>query len=1082
MRVKSTIRFSLKNKFALWIMTLIVTVGGLYSGLNMKMETMPDITIPIVSVTTIYPGATPEEVMEELTLPIEQRTRNLSGVTNVSSTSMENVSSIVIEYNYDKDMEKAVTEVNEVLAEVSLPDGAQESDVSRISLNAFPVISLSLADESRDLAELTELVESSVLPRVQGLPGVASVQVSGQHVQEAQLAFDNAKMAELGLSQETVRGLIQGAALSVPLGIHPLDGSEKALLVDGNIVTLEDLQNLPIPVIPSGAAGGAQSGAGQQGGGAAPDGGMSAPQAGDGAGATAQEGDAAAQQQDSASEQAPQAGAMTGLPTVPLGDIADIEIVGSAESISRTNGNDSIGISVVKAADANTVDVVNAVKEETEAIASELNGLIVDFAFDQGEPIEDSVHTMLNKALMGSLFAIIIILLFLRDIRSTLIAVVSIPLSILIALLVLGQMDVTLNVMTLGAMTVAIGRVVDDSIVVIENIYRRMSLSGERLKGSELILESTREMFVPILASTIVTIAVFVPLGLVEGPVGEIFMPFALTIVFALLASLLVAVTVVPMLAHMLFRKFLTGERPLKKVHEDKPGRMAEGYKGILNWALNHKLITFGGAVVLLAASFLLTPLIGFSFLPADEQKMMVVTYNPAPGESQEDVEAMALEAEQAFMTRDGIEMQQYSVGGANPMNPGASKQALFYLNYASDYKGFEDEKEAVIALLQDMGGEGEWKQQNFAGGGLGGSGLALQIYGPDMASLEPVVQQVMDKMAEHDELTNIDTSLSQTYDQYTLVADQEKLAQYGLAAGQVAMALSPARERPVLTTIEQDGKRLNVYLEVDQESYSTKEELGNVTLNSPLGMEVAIKDVMTIEEGESPNTITRQNDRVYTEVSADVTSANVAAVSSELSKELDALELPEQVEISFGGVTAQMNDAFADLAIAMLAAVAVVYLVLVITFGGGLTPLTILFSLPFTIIGGLVALWIAGETISVTALIGALMLIGIVVTNAIVLIDRVIHKQKEGLSVREALLEAAGTRLRPILMTALATIGALLPLAFGFESGGLISKGLGVTVIGGLASSTLLTLLIVPIVYEFLARFRKAPKHGLDE
>jgi HAE1 family hydrophobic/amphiphilic exporter-1 len=633
-------------------------------------------------------------------------------------------------------------------------------------------------------------------------------------------------------------------------------------------------------------------------------------------------------------------------------------------------------------------------------------------------------------------------------------------------------MDITLNIMTLGAITVAIGRVIDDSIVVVENIYRRMSLSTEKLSGKELILDATKEMFVPIMSSTIVTMAVFLPLGFVSGMVGEIFMPFALTVVFALAASLVVAITVVPMMAHMMFKNGIKKG----KGHDDKPGKLALGYKGVLNWSLNHKLITFGAALLLLLGSGLLYNAVGVSFLPEDEQKSMIVTYNPAPGETLEQVKAMALEAEKALMGREGLNIVQYSIGGQNPFSPGASRQALFNLGYDESYTDFSAEKAKIVPLLQELNGSGEWKQQDFTGGGLGGSTITLQVFGPDMKSLGPVVEELTAKLKERSDLDNIGSSLSETYEQYRLVADREALSNYGLTAGQIAMALSPERQRPVLTTIEKDGSQFNVYVKTEAKTYGSRADLENVMLASPLGMEVPLKEVVTIEEGESPNTITRLNDRMYTEVSADVTTDNLNVVSKELNKLITDMDLPGGIEIKMGGVTEQLNETFQQLGLAILAAIAVVYLVLVLTFGGGLTPLTILFSLPFTIIGAMLALYIAGETISATALIGVLMLIGIVVTNAIVLIDRVIHKENEGLSVREALLEAGVTRLRPILMTAIATVGALLPLALGFESGGLISKGMAVTVIGGLTSSTLLTLIIVPIVYEFLNR-RKTRK-----
>ncbi|OMF36717.1 Swarming motility protein SwrC [Paenibacillus sp. FSL H8-0548] len=1002
--MKSIIRFSLNNKFALWILTLIVLFAGLYSGLNMKMETLPDITIPIVSVTTIYPGAPPEDIMEKVTKPIEQRTRNLKGVNVISSTSYENASSVVIEYTYKTDMEKAAAEVQSVLNELSLPAGVQTPSVSRISLNAFPVLALSVSNDNMDLEQLTQELQDNILPRLQGIEGVASVQISGQNVKEGELAFKSDKMKEMGITEDMVKGMIQASAISVPLGIYEFGDSEKAILVDGNISSEDDLKNMII------------------------------------------------------------------VPGVKLSDLADISIIGKAESVSRTNGKFAIGLNIVKSADSNTVDVVNNVKAEIDELESKSSGLSFVTTLDQGKPIEDSVHTMISKAIIGALFAVIIIMIFLRDIRSTIIAVVSIPLSILIALLILGQMDITLNIMTLGAMTVAIGRVIDDSIVVIENVYRRMSLPTEKLKGKELILDATKEMFVPILASTIVTIAVFLPLALVSGMIGEIFLPFALTIVFALLASLLVAITVVPMLAHMMFRK---GMKP-GKAHHEKRSRLAEWYKGVLKWSLNHKLVTFGLACVLLVGSLFLIPVIGTSFISGDEQKMAVISYNPAPGETLEQVEKMALEAEEKLLEREGVIVVQYAVGGQNPFSPGASKQALFNLSYEEDFKGFTEEKEKLVPLLQELGGAGEWKELDVTGGGLGGSGVSMLVFGSDMKSLKPVVDDLLIKLADNKNLKNIGSSMSETYEQYRLVANQEKLSQNGLTAGQIAMALSPARERPVLTTIEKDGEQFNVYVKVETKTYTSKADLENVMIASPLGVEVALKDVVTIEEGESPNTITRRDDRVYAEVSADVTASDIGKVSAEIQKLIDATDLPSGVDIEMGGVTEQINESFTQLGLAMLAAIAVVYLVLVITFGGALTPFAILFSLPFTIIGALLGLLIAGETLSVTAMIGALMLIGIVVTNAIVLVDRVIQKEKEGLSVREALLEAAGTRLRPILMTAIATVGALLPLAFGFESGGLISKGMAVTVIGGLTSSTLLTLIIVPIVYEFLNRKRK--------
>lgn len=1070
--MKGIINFSLRNKFAIWLLTIIVSFGGLYSGLTMKQETIPDINVPFLSVTAIYPGAAPEGVVEDVTKPLETRLRNIDGVKTVTSTSMENAANVMVEFDYGSDLDNATAAVREAINEVKLPDDAQKPTISKFSMSSMPVVSLSIANkDNMALDELTRITENDIVPELEDLDGVASIQVAGQFVNEVQLKFNQDKLNELGLTEDTVKGIVQGSALYVPLGMFEMDKSQKAVAIDGGIIGIDDLKNIAIPVVPGGGAD-AAAGAG-------------APNAGTGQQQSQQPpGDAAgAGQQGAPGAGAPGAGAAaggpsgapavpTGIPTVKLSEIAKIEVIGTSESISRTNGKESIGIQIVKANDANTVDVVNQVKDKAEELRGLYPGMDLTIMLDQGKPIEDSVHTMLSKALFGALFAVLIIMVFLRNIRSTIISIISIPLSLLIALLCLRQMDITLNMMSLGAMTVAIGRVVDDSIVVIENIYRRMSLSTEKLTGRALISAATREMFVPIMSSTIVTIAVFLPLTLVSGMVGELFMPFALTMVFALLASLVVAITLVPAMAHSLFRKGLKN----KHDHAEKPGAMARGYRSILKWTLNHKAITFLAAIVLLAGSLFLTKYLGVSFIPEQEDKYAMVTYSPEPGVMLEDVEERALKAEKLILDQPGVETMQYSIGGSNPLGMGSANSGLFYIMYDPDTKNFEDVKKALVEDLAKEVPDGTWSNMDMAAGGFGGSQLTVNVFGDSLEQIKPVADQIAE-LANKDTATfeNAETSLSEAFEQYTLVADQEKLSSLGLTAGQLAMKLSPVRERPVLTEVKIEDKTYNVYIETDSKTYKSIKEIENETVTSPLGIEVPIKDVAKVEKGTTPDSIMRIDGKMVVTVTADILSSDVGSASTNLETEVNKLELPDGVSVQFGGVTEQINETFGQLGLAMLAAIAIVYFVLVVTFGGGLAPFAILFSLPFIVIGAIIGLLVTGETLNVSALMGVLMLIGIVVTNAIVLIDRVIHMEREGMSTREALLEAGATRLRPILMTALATIGALLPLVFGWEnSAGIISKGLGITVIGGLISSTLLTLVVVPIVYEFLMKFSK--------
>ncbi|MCZ2739983.1 efflux RND transporter permease subunit [Bacillus safensis] len=1069
--MNSIINFVLKNKFAVWLMTIIVTVAGLYAGLNMKQESIPNINTPVITVSTTYPGATPDEVSDKVTDPIEKSIQNLNGVSVVTSNSFENASSIQIEYDYSKDMDEAKKEIEDAISNIDFPENAEKPKIARFSINAIPILALSVSGDKESLQDLTQKVENDLVPSLQGLDGVSSVEASGQQIKEVEFSFKEKKLKEYGLDEETVQNMIKGSDVNVPLGLYTFGNKQKSVVVDGNILSVKDLKNMRIPVTPSAGGGAGSAGAG-------------APSSSAGAQGAEQQAGSASQQQAAAQQQTGAASSQSvELPTIKLSEIADIKVVKEAESISRTNGKDSIGLQIVKGSDANTVSVAEEVTKELEKFKKDNKGIKVSTTYDQAEPIKESVSTMLNKAIIGAIFAIIIILLFLRDIKSTLISVISIPLSLLIAVLLLNQLDITLNIMTLGAMTVAIGRVVDDSIVVIENIYRRMALKDEPLKGKALVREATKEMFIPIMSSTIVTIAVFLPLALVGGMIGELFIPFALTIVFALLASLLVAITIVPMMAHTLFKKNLYGTA--KKVKEHKPSKLAGGYRRVLNWTLNHKWITSGIAILMLVGSLFLAPLVGVSFLPQEAEKTAMVTYTPEPGQTREQAIDETKKAEEYLMKRDHVNTVQYSLGSSNAMTAsvgGNSNGALFFVQYDEDTPNFDKEKDRVVKALQDKASKGEWKSQDFSSAGASNT-VTYYVYGDKASDIEGTVKDVENILKDEKNLKNVSTSLSEKYDEYTFNADQEKLAKLGLTASQIAQAIAPQNSETTLTKVTEDGKELDVKLQTEKDEYKSKKDLENKKITTPTGQEVRIGDVVKVKDGTTANTVTKRDGKIYAEVSGDMTTDDVSSVTQDVQKKVDKLDLKSGVTIDTGGVSADIQESFTQLGLAMLAAVAIVYLVLVITFGGGLAPFAILFSLPFTVIGALAGLFIAKETISLNAMIGLLMLIGIVVTNAIVLIDRVIHKEQEGLSTREALLEAGTTRLRPILMTALATIGALLPLALGFEGGSqIVSKGLGVTVIGGLTSSTLLTLVIVPIVYEMLSKFRRKKKYAEEE
>ncbi|QUE86509.1 efflux RND transporter permease subunit [Exiguobacterium alkaliphilum] len=1037
--------FSVNNKFAVWLMTIILTAAGIFAGLTMKLETLPDITTPTVSVTTIYPGASPEQVLDEVSTVLEERLKSLNGVEQVRSSSFQNASNIQIDYDFSTDMEEAEQLVKDALSNVELPESVQDPQVSRLSFDAFPVVGAAVSDESLDLAELTKLVEDELQPALEGVEGAQTVQIAGQEIRRVELRFDEEALAEYNLTEDTVKQLIQANDARIALGLYELGDTEQAVVIDGKSETLEAFRDLQIPYSPAPTEQPVPGAPTELPTGETPQIPTDVPGA------------------------VPPANLPTTVPTVALSELATIEDRGIEESISRSNGERSIGIQVTKTQDANTVDVVNAVKDAFADFETDYDTANVSITLDQGQPIEESVETMVSKALLGGLFAILIILVFLRNFRSTIIAVISIPLSLLMALIVLKQLDITLNIMTLGAMTVAIGRVVDDSIVVIENIYRRLTRPNETLRGKDLIIASTKEVFIPIASSTIVTIAVFLPLGFVTGFVGELFLPFALTVVFALIASLLVAITVVPMMADSFFKN----RDKLKP--EEGPGKLAEWYRGVLNWSLNHKLVVFGLATLLLIGSFALVPAIGVNFLNQESEKTLFVTFDPEPGQTLDDSIAAAEVAEAYFMDEQPNATDvQFTVGGENPLNPGNNKQGIFIVQYDPATEDFADVKLADIERLNELAPAGEWKEQDFTGGGAT-SGVTYNVYANSFEDLEAIVPTFVETIEQETEYVRQATSdLRESYVQYTFNVDQQAAAEAGVSTFQIAQTIGQfqAQESP-LASVTVDDKQLDVIIPTEQVTYDSIEDLQAQDITTPFGPR-PISDFIEVEEGTTPDTLVQRDGKLLARVNVELSTDKATEASAAIEERVADIDLPSGVSYDVGGVTEQIQESFTQLGLAMLAAVAIVYLVLVITFGGAVTPFVVLFSLPYAIIGGLVALLVTGETISVSALIGALMLIGIVVTNAIVLIDRVLHKEAEGLSTREALLEAAGTRLRPILMTALATIGALSPLALGLEGGALISKGLGVTVIGGLTSSTLLTLLIVPIVYEFFARFRK--------
>ena len=1037
--IKKLIDFSLSNKFAIILMVLLVILGGVYASFKMRLELLPDTEPPMMTITTAMPGATPETVMKEVSDPIDEEIRGMADVTSVKTESLSNASMITVKFDDQTDLDKAEQTIQKSLQKVKFTEGVQEPEIKRNSIYAFPVVAYSFLNEHNDVKATTKEIEDKLIPRLQEIKGVQRATVNGQTAREVTITFDNEKLKKVGLNQQQVADYIKGATKETPLGLFRFGNNEKSVVIDGQLTSVKALKDLKIPLAIASQTSSEKNGVSET--------------------------SSNNQNEDVSSMGMMQSGTATeSNGEVSLSDLAQVKLTDERKSISKTNGHDAVDVQIVKAQDANTVAVANEVDQEIHDFIKKQSNLKTVKMMDTAKPIKDALSTMIEKALLGAIVAIIVILLFLRNIKMTAISVVSIPLSILIAMVALKLTDVSLNILTLGALTVAVGRVIDDAIVVIENIYRRLAKKDEALNGDHLMIDATKEVFVPIMSSTLVTIVVFAPLAFVTGSVGEMFRPFAYAVTFSLLASLLVSITIVPVLGSVFFKN------GLNKQPKHHLGRVSQSYRRILGWSLDHKWIVILLSTAILVGSIILgTMNIGTSFISTGEDKFMALTYKPKPGETQENVLKNVEQVQKYLNNKKRVRNVQYSVGGPSPADPtGSTNSTALMVEYDSDTPQFDTESDRVLKHIATYHHPGEWQHLDMSTG-TGSNQLQVKVTGPSTDAIKGTVHIIQKRLTEMNGLTNVKSDLTDTYDQYKVKVDQQRAGENGITAGQLALLLNQNIPDSTISKLKEAQQTYDVVVKNKKETNWTQSKLKNTPVPSPVNPNLKLSDIATLEKTTTPNSFVKEGGDYTSTVTANISSKDVGAITQNVMSIVNKIEKPNNVNTSVGGTSDDINEAFSQLLVAMLAAIIIVYLVLVLTFKGGLAPFTILFSLPYTVIGVVLALMATGETLSVPSMIGMLMLIGIVVTNAIVLIDRVINNEQAGMVMKEALLEAGATRIRPILMTAIATIGALIPLLFGQNSSVLISKGLAATVIGGLLSSTLLTLIVVPVIYEIL-------------
>ncbi|MGD6782005.1 efflux RND transporter permease subunit [Sutcliffiella horikoshii] len=1020
--MKKMIDFSLKNSVAMIMLTILVLITGYISTNTIKLENYPNVEIPTLMIQVAYPNHSSEEAEKDITLPIEEAIENIAPYEELTSTTQDNSTMIQVSYDFNEDMEEKEREIQSAISKLKLPEDATLT-YKRLSASAKPIYQIAFADE--ELTALQENISDTLTPQLQNIAGVSDVTVSGTTTSKLVIEVDEEKAAENGLTIASIIQVLNEKNYVLPLGSLEEEG-KIPVSMEGNLSSIEDIKGVQIPVAPS-----------QQG---------------------------IPPNEKATNPSQPQK------PTfILLSEIAQIKEVEEENGITRYNGEPALIVNVKKTQDANTAEVVEHVKEEVKdfhaSSDSELYTII-----DQGKEVEKSVKSLLKEGGFGALFTIIIILLFLRNIRSTVIAILSLPISILGTIAVLDYFGYSLNIMTLGGIAVSVGRIVDDSIVVIENIFQWMQ-KEKKLSKRDLIFNATKEVIGAVTLSTVATIVVFLPLAFVGGIVGEFFKPFSIAVVTSITLSLLVAFMLIPVLALTLLKE---GSQ------EEKQGWIQKAYDRLLKGSLNYKLMVIISAFVLLAGALFLVPAIGKSFLPSGPASALEVEVELPASTTLEKTNSMAKEIEELLMEDTAIEYVQGSVGLVNNSNPLKQKassdyKATFFIQLKDGYtvtmerKGLEDEIAAQVSKTYEETTVriNEVQQE----GPPSSKTIDITLYGENLEALLDAANQVEGVLQENDQLRDVSSSAQQLQTKYKLELKDEAV-ELGVNQFTIYQQVNEKMNELSAGVMDLDKKELEVLVTYN-ELVRDKNELENIEILTQQGPK-PLMELATIEELSIPATIQHKDGKLAYTLSAESVSEEVGAVTEQVEGDLASLAISDEVEWEVGGGQEMMTEGFQDLGIAMMIAVGLVFLTLTITYGGVITPFVILSSLIFVPIGSLGALLITGETLSMSGMIGMLMLIGIVVTNAVVMLDRVEANRISGMALEHAVIEACNTRFRPIIMTALATILALVPLALSTSSSGVISKGLAITVIGGLTTSTLLTLVFIPVLYSIIGKWRR--------
>ena len=1010
---------SLRNRALIALITIVSAVFGGLALTNLKQELIPSLELPALVVMTTYPGASPEVVENDVSTPIENAIQGVPGLESSSATSTTDASIVQAMFAYGTDLATAEQKMQQAINRISrqLPDDVSPQVLS-VSIDDFPVIQIAVTGFD-DSETAQQDLETTVIPDLEDVDGVNAAEIVGGVGQRITITPDEQKLAAARQSTQAISQALQ----------------QNGVLLPGGAITQGD-ETLTV-----------QSGA-----------------------------------------KLTSADAVAALPLsgtdLTIGDVAEVaQVSDPVTSISRVDGEDALSIAVTKLPAANTVEVSQGVLAALDELGDAFPDAEFTVIFDQAPYIQQSIETLATEGMLGLAFAVIVILVFLLSIRSTLVTAISIPTSVLITFIGLQAFGYSLNVLTLGALTIAIGRVVDDSIVVIENIKRHYVEGAD--KGAAIRL-AVREVASAITASTITTVAVFLPIVFVGDMVGELFRPFAMTVTIAMVASLLVALTIVPVLAYWFLRpgKPLVADdgSPIDPEHPDAPPtRLQRLYRPILGWTLKHSAVTVVLAVLVLAGTLAAAPLMKINFLSDSGQNTMTATQDIGETASLEAKSEAAKKVEEALDGIDGITHVQASIGSSgSPLRDAFSGGAgITYSIQTSDDADQEQLRADVQKKVDGVEGAGEITVAATSGG-FGSSDIAITVTAPNADDLQAGTDALMKELDGRDGIGQVTSNLAASLPYIAVIVDRDAAAARGLSEVAVGSIVSNTMRPQQIGSIEVDDSALTVYL-VDPEPPTSVDALKQLTIPTATGP-VQLQDLATVEQRNGPTSISTEQGRRTATITVPPASDDLAVATSSVAAALDEVDLPDGARAEIGGVAEQQAESFSQLGLAMLAAILIVYVVMVATFKSLRQPLLLLVSVPFAATGAILLQIVTGVPLGVASLIGVLMLIGIVVTNAIVLVDLVNQYRSKGLTTPEAVMAGGEKRLRPILMTALATIFALTPMALGITGhGGFISQPLAIVVIGGLVSSTVLTLIVLPTLYNLVegAKERRRAKRA---